>query len=461
MNRTRRTIRRWLPLVLILAAGSVLLAQESQTEEYSGEVLVASLSGDINTGSADYLMDAVENAQKTGRILIIELDTPGGTLNDTQELVKKMLGAKIPLVVFVTPKGAQAASAGTFITMAAHVAVMAPGSRIGAAHPVMMPIIPGGGDHKDKDQDQDQGKKRDYMMEKVTNDTVSFVVAIAKQRGRNQEWAEKSVRESVSITSDQAVKDNVVDLEAEDLADLLEKIDGREVKIDEKTTVNLKTKGATVVRQKMSLKQRLLNFLANPNILMILLALGGLGVMIEFYHPGSIFPGVIGAICLLLAFTSMQILPVNWGGLLLLLVGIGLFIAEVYVTSYGMLGLGGAVCFLVGGILLVDPSSEPHYLDPTLSVDWSVLIPLVVVMAAICILIGYFVVRAQRSKIETGMEGMQGTVGEARSDISAEAGKVFIRGEHWKAVSPENIPAGSKVEVVRVEGLLLHVRKKT
>jgi membrane-bound serine protease (ClpP class) len=348
------------------------------------------------------------------------------------------------LVVFVTPKGAQAASAGTFITMAAHVAVMAPGSRIGAAHPVMMPMIPGGGD--DKDKDQDDGKKRDYMMEKVENDTVSFVVAIAKQRGRNQEWAEKSVRESVSITSDVAVREQVVDLEAEDLADLLEKIDGREVKIDDKTTVRLKTKGAAIVRQKMSLKQRLLNFLANPNILMILLALGALGIMIEFYHPGSIFPGVVGAICLLLAFTSMQILPVNWGGLLLLLVGIGLFIAEVYVTSYGMLGLGGAVCFLVGGIILVDPSSEPHYLDPTLSVDWSVLIPLVVVMAVICILIGYFVVRAQRSKIETGMEGMQGTVGEARSDITAEEGKVFIRGEHWK--------------VVRVEGLLLHVKRK-
>jgi membrane-bound serine protease (ClpP class) len=461
MIRTRCTIRRWFPLVLILAAGSALLAQEQKTE-YSGEVLVASLSGDINTGSADYLMDAVEKAQKTERILIIELDTPGGTLKDTQELVKKMLSAKVPLVVFVTPKGAQAASAGTFITMAAHVAVMAPGSRIGAAHPVMMSMIPGGGGDKGKgkDKDQDAAKQRDYMMEKVTNDTVSFVVAVAKERGRNQEWAEKSVRESVSITSDVAVEENVVDLEAEDLADLLEKIDGREVKISEKTTVTLKTKGAAVVRQKMSLKQRLLNFLANPNILMILMALGALGVMIEFYHPGGIFPGVVGAICLLLAFTSMQILPVNWGGLLLLLVGIGLFTAEVYVTSYGLLGLGGAVCFLVGGIILVDPSAEPHYLDPTLSVDLSLLIPLVVVMAAICILIGYFVVRSQRSKIETGVEGMQGMVGAARSDISAEEGRVFVRGEHWKAVSTESIPAGSKIEVVRVEGLLLHVKKK-
>jgi membrane-bound serine protease (ClpP class) len=461
MIRTRRTIRRWLPVVFILAAGSALLAQEpaqKQETEYSGEVLVASLSGDINTGSADYLMDAIDKAQTSERILVIELDTPGGMLNDTQDLVKKMLGSKVPLVVYVTPKGAQAASAGTFITMAAHVAIMAPGSRIGAAHPVMMPIIPGGGGGEDKDQDKQ--KQQDHMMEKVTNDTVSFVIAIAKQRGRNQEWAEKSVRESVSITSDVAVKDNVVDMEAEDLADLLEKIDGRQVKISEKTTVTLKTKGAAIVRLKMSLKQRLLNFLANPNILMILLALGGLGIMIEFYHPGSIFPGVVGAICLLLAFTSMQILPVNWGGLLLLLVGIGLFIAEVYVTSYGMLGLGGAVCFLVGGILLVDPSSEPHYLDPTLSVDWSVLIPLVVVMALICFLIGYYVIRSQRSKIETGVEGMEGTVGEARSDISAQEGKVFIRGEHWKAVSQESIPAGSKVEVVRVEGLLLHVKKK-
>jgi membrane-bound serine protease (ClpP class) len=458
MIRTRRTIRRWLPIVFILAAGSALLAQEAP-KEYSGEVLVASLSGDINTGSADYLMDAVEKAGKTDRILIIELDTPGGTLNDTQELVKKMLSAKVPLVVFVTPKGAQAASAGTFITMAAHVAVMAPGSRIGAAHPVMMPIMPGTGD--DDEEDKDAAKQRDYMMEKVTNDTVSFVVAIAKERGRNQEWAEKSVRESVSITSDVAVEENVVDMEAEDLADLLEKIDGRVVKISDKITVTLKTKGAEIVRQKMSLKQRLLNFLANPNILAILMALGALGILIEFYHPGGIFPGVVGAICLLLAFTSMQILPVNWGGLLLLLVGIGMFIAEVYVTSYGMLGVGGAICFLVGGIILVDPSTEPHYLDPAMSVDLSLLIPLVVVMALICILIGFFVMRSQRSKIETGTEGMEGTVGEARSDISAGEGKVFIRGEHWQAVSEESIPAGSKVEVVRVEGLLLHVKKKS
>jgi membrane-bound serine protease (ClpP class) len=461
MIRTRRTIRRWLPIVFVLAAGSALLAQEPTQEpktEYSGEVLVASLSGDINTGSADYLMDAVEKAGKTDRILIIELDTPGGTLNDTQELVKKMLSAKVPLVVFVTPKGAQAASAGTFITMAAHVAVMAPGSRIGAAHPVMMPIMPGSGDDE---EDKDKAKQRDYMMEKVTNDTVSFVVAIAKERGRNQEWAEKSVRESVSITSDVAVEENVVDIEAEDLADLLEKIDGRVVKISDKITVTLKTKGAEIVRQKMSLKQRLLNFLANPNILAILMALGALGILIEFYHPGGIFPGVVGAICLLLAFTSMQILPVNWGGLLLLLVGIGMFIAEVYVTSYGMLGVGGAICFLVGGIILVDPSTEPHYLDPAMSVDLSLLIPLVVVMALICILIGFFVMRSQRSKIETGTEGMEGTVGEARSDISAGEGKVFIRGEHWQAVSEESIPAGSKVEVVRVEGLLLHVKKKS
>lgn len=458
MIRTRRTIRRWLPIVLVLAAGSALLAQEPP-KEYSGEVLVATLDGDINTGSAEYLIDAVDKAERTDRILIIELDTPGGELNNTQELVKKMLGSKVPLVVFVRPKGAQAASAGTFITMAAHVAVMAPGSRIGAAHPVMMPLIPGTGD--DKEKDKDAAKQRDYMMEKVENDTVSFATAIAKQRGRNQEWAEKSVRESVSITSDVAVKENVVDMEAEDLADLLEKIDGRQVKISEKITVTLKTKGASIVRQKMSLKQRLLNFLANPNILMILMALGALGVLIEFYHPGSIFPGVVGAICLLLAFTSMQILPVNWGGLLLLLVGIGMFIAEVYVTSYGMLGVGGAICFLVGGIILVDPSTEPHYLDPAMSVDLSLLIPLVVVMALICILIGYYVMRTQRSKIETGMEGMQGTVGEARSDISAEEGKVFIRGEHWKAVSEESIPAGSKVEVIRVEGLLLHVKKKS
>lgn len=489
MIRTRRwmqTTRRFAALTIlamVFGTGAALLARDApdagrgpQTDPQpmaerpgqhqdtplsnalEGQVLVVTIQGGINTGSASYFIEAIDQAEQRGAAcVVLELDTPGGALDQTQNIVKRMLAARVPVVVYVYPKGAQAASAGTFITMAGHVAAMAPGTRIGAAHPVMMSMMPGGGD---EEKNKEKQKQRDYMMEKVTNDTVAFIVGAAKQRGRNVEWAEKAVRESVSITSDKAVELDVVDLEAETLSDLLARIDGREIKIDEKTTTVLRTAGAAIKRKTMSLKQRLLNFLADPNILMILMALGGLGIMMELYHPGTIVPGVVGAICLLLALTSMQVLPVNWGGLVLLLAGIAMFIAEVYVTSYGLLGLGGAVCFLVGGILLVDPSSEPLYQDPTLSVDWSVLIPLVVVMGAGVMLIGYKVVSNQRRKIETGNEAMVGLVGEARSAIGREGGKVFVRGENWQAVSDEDIPAGAKVEVVQIEGLKLHVRRK-
>jgi membrane-bound serine protease (ClpP class) len=470
MIKTRKLVRKYTRRMLavivvgmLISMGSSLWAQQEASESSNDlqpttNVLAITISGDINTGSASYILDAIDEAEKVNfSCLLIELDTPGGGLDQTQDIVKKMLNSRVPIIVYVSPRGAQAASAGTFITMAAHVAVMAPGTRIGAAHPVFMPMFPGQGD---EDDNKEKAKKRDYMMEKVENDTVSFVVGIAKQRGRNQEWAEKSVRESVSITSDEAVKINVVDFEIGSVAALLAKVDGQEIKIDESKTVVLKTQGAKIESRKMTLKQRLLNFLANPNIMMILMTLGGLGLLMEFYHPGSIFPGVIGVICLLMALTSMQILPVNWGGLVLILVGIALFIAEAYVTSYGLLGVGGAICFLVGGILVIDPSTEPHYLDPAMAVDWSVLITLVVTMGLIFVYIGYYVVKSQRSKIETGVDGMQGLVGEARSDISADEGMVFVRGEIWKAVSKEPITKGSKIEIVAVDGLLLQVRKK-
>jgi membrane-bound serine protease (ClpP class) len=459
MTRTRKWMRRNKRLGLLLPlSGCLMLAFSAfSAEEETGRISVITIAGSINSGSADYVMSNIENAEKRNdACLILELDTPGGVLNDTENMVKKMMSAKIPVVVFVWPKAAQAASAGTFITLAAHVAAMAPGTRIGAAHPVPMFSVP-----DDKDENKKKSEQRDFMVEKVENDTVSFIVGVAKERKRNEAWAEKSVRQSVSITADVAVSEKVVDLIADSMDDLLQKIDGREIRLDEKTTVTLKTKGVPIQRHGMTLKQRLLNFLADPNILFILFALGAIGILMEFYHPGGIFPGAVGAICLLLAFTSMQILPVNYGGLILMLVGIGLFVAEVYVTSYGLLGIGGTVLFLAGGILLVDPASgaEPYYIDPGFSVQWSVLIPMALTMAALFFYIGYFVIRSQRRKSECGMEGMLGLIGEARSEIKKEGGHVFVHGEIWKAESEEVIPAGSSIQVVRMEGLKLFVKK--
>jgi membrane-bound serine protease (ClpP class) len=447
-------------------AGAESTPVADSTDEWGkrkAQIAVIEIKGGIFSGTAEYVANAVERAEREKyQCLLIEMDTPGGALDETQEIVKSMLSARVPIVVFVTPKGAQAASAGTFITMAGHVAAMAPGTRIGAAHPVSIGIMPGtpGGDDEDKEKKKQRETQDAIMNEKITNDTVSFIQGIAKERGRNAEWAEKAVRESVSITSDEAVKIKVVDLEAENLDDLLELIDGRQIKLDKKTTVTLHTKGAKLDRWEKSLKQRLLGALGNPNLLMILFLIGLGGIAMEFYHPGAIVPGVVGALCLLLAMISMQVLPVSMGGLLLVLAGIGLMIAEAFVVSYGLLGIGGGVLLVLGGIMLVDPASQPHYMDPTLTVDWTVLIPTVVVLGLGLVLIGYKVVSTQRKKVKTGSEGMNGLVGEARSEINQEGGQVFVRGELWKAVSPEIIPKGSMVEVVSLDGLTLHVKIK-
>ncbi len=434
----------------------------------TGRVAVIQIKGGIFQGVAEFVIDAIDRAEKGAmECLVIELDTPGGRLDSTQEIVKRMLSARVPMVVFVSPKGAQAASAGTFVTMAGHLACMAPGTRIGAAHPVFMgPTLPGIPGREENEDQKEENKKRtaeqmEIMMEKATNDTVAFAVGIAKLRGRNQDWAEKAVRESVSITADRAVQMDVVDLRVETLELLLDAIHGRTVNLDEKTEVTLHTRNAGIDRWNMSPKQKLFTFLSDPNVfwLLLLLGIGGLGM--EFYHPGSIFPGAIGALCLLLAAISSQVLPLNLGGLVLVLLGIGLMIAEVYVTSYGMLGLGGAVLLVLGGILVVDPASEPHYMDPSLGVDWSVLVPTVVALGSAFLYIGYYVVRSQRRRLETGSEGMLGLVGEARSGIDSEGGRVFVRGELWKAVSEKPIQAGSRIVVKKVEGLRLHVEEKS
>jgi len=441
------------------------LSPELKVEELSGPVAKIRIEGGIFLGTADYLRDAIGRAEQEGFVcLLVELDTPGGALDETQEMVKAMLSAEVPVVVFVAPKGAQAASAGTFITMAGHVAAMAPGTRIGAAHVVMMSMIPsgvGGGDESAEEK-RKRGDQQAIMNEKVTNDTVAFIQSIAKERGRNATWAEKAVRESVSITADEALDEDVIDLVAENEGDLLEQLDGRVVQLSKKRAVRLKTNGAEIRRFEKSLKQRLLGGLAHPNLLFILFLLGLGGIAMEFYHPGMIVPGAVGAICLLLALISMQLLPVSWGGLLLVLAGLGLIIGEVYVTSYGLLGAGGAILMLLGGIMIIDPASQPHYMDPNLKVDWSVLIPTVLVLVGSFMFVGYMVVRNQRKKIRTGAEGMEGELGRVRSEVTPEGGRIFVRGEIWSARCEEgSIPEGGQVEVLKLEeGLILRVKVK-
>ncbi len=392
----------------------------------------------INPATADFISESLRAARdESAAALIVELDTPGGLLESTKEIVKEFLGAPIPVVVYVAPGGAGAASAGVFITMAAHIAAMAPGTHIGAAHPV-------GGQGEDIGGD---------MREKVENFTASLSKSIAQERGRNIEWAEKAVRESVSITESEAVELKVVDLIATDRTDLLRQIDGREVTIHG-TTQKLAVAGAHIVERQMRLKQKVLNALANPNVAYLLMMAGLLGLYVEFTHPGVFFPGVAGAICLLLAMAALQVLPIDYSGLALIVLGIGLLIAELFMPSFGTLGVGGIVAFVLGSLLLFDTSQSDLVLDP------NIVYAAAATFGGFTFAVGYLIVRTQRKPAALGSEGLIGKRGEVRQAIvPPAAGKVFVYGEYWTAIADEPLPAGTPVTVQRVDGLRIKVRR--
>jgi membrane-bound serine protease (ClpP class) len=347
-----------------------------------------------------------------------------------------MLTAQIPIIVYVAPSGSRAGSAGVFITMAAHIAAMAPGTNIGAAHPVQM------------------GEKIDDKMEaKILNDTVAYIKTIAKQRGRNEQWAEKAVRESVSVKEDEALKLGVIDLVSPSLEDLLRSIDGRRVEISPGNVITLKVKGVETKDIKMSFRDQLLSIISNPNIAYILLMLGIYGLFFELANPGVILPGVIGGICLILAFFALQMLPINYAGVALILLGIILFIAEVKITSYGMLSVAGVISLLLGSIMLIDSPAE------FLQISFvKFILPVVLVSAAFFLFALIMVVRAHRRRPTTGKEGLIGRIGVATVDLKPE-GVVEIRGELWNAVAEEEIKAGEKVQVKEMDGMKVRVIK--
>jgi membrane-bound serine protease (ClpP class) len=348
-----------------------------------------------------------------------------------------MLGAPVPVMVYIGPSGAGAGSAGVFITMAAHVAAMAPGTNIGAAHPVA-----GGGQ-----------EVKGVMGEKIENFTASFSESIAQKRGRNTEWAIQAVRKSVAITEKEALKINVIDIVARDIDDLLKQADGRKIDIDGHKH-ELALKNVRVMRHEMSLKQKVLNTIADPNIAYLLMMAGILGLYMEFAHPGVIFPGVAGAICLLLAFASLQLLPINYTGLVLVILGIALLVGEAFYPSFGVLGIGGIISLTLGSLLLFDtPMSD-------FGVDRSIVFTAVGTLGSFVLAISYLVFRSQKAKPTLGIQGLIGEVGEVRDKLSP-VGRVFVHGEYWKAEAEKEIDTGEKVEVVGVEGMVLKVRRAT
>jgi membrane-bound serine protease (ClpP class) len=418
-----------------------------------GVVWVVTLDDEIiNRGTRDYYIEAMEKAaaDPSVRALVLVLDTPGGSLQSTREIVKAMLISEIPLIIYVSPKGSRAASAGTFITMAAHVAAMAPATNIGAAHPVMM-AAPGMGG-----EDEDAEKKRDSeaaMLEKVTNDSVAFIRNVAEQRGRNPDWAEQAVRDSVSIQATEAVELNVVDLEAASLDELLKAIDGREIKISEERSVVLRTSGQ-VEHIEMTTAQRVLTMLTHPNVTYLLMALAALGFYLEFNNPGMIVPGVVGAIALLLAAFGLSAIPVNLLALVFVLIGFGCLFAEVYFPSYGLLTVGGAVSLAFGGLFLVKKSPEFN-----VGVSPEVVL-FVVVLSLLCVgLVAWLVWRGHKRQVMGGSEGMVGAQGKVTVAIPGgyDLGRVFVHSEIWQARAPRAIAVGSRVRVVGIDGMEVQV----
>lgn len=399
------------------------------------EVVVASYEGVINPVAAEYLHDALASAQEGGaQALIIRLDTPGGLDTSMRLIIKDITGATIPVVAYVSPSGGRAASAGVFITMAAHIAAMAPGTNIGAAHPVAM-----GGGEMDK-----------TMKEKVENDSVAYIKSIAEQRGRNVAWAEDAVRKSVAVTEREALKLKIIDLVAEDLPALLKQLDGRTAILQAGPAV-LHTGGATVREFPMDVRLELLKVLSDPNIAYLLMTIGTIGILAELYNPGAILPGIVGAISLILAFYSFQSLPVNYAGVLLVILGIVFFILEATVTSYGLLAIGGIISMVLGSLMLIKTDAE------FLQLSWGMIVP-VVAFAAICtLLIVGMAVRAMRRQPTTGSEGMVGTIGVAKTPLTPR-GQLSIHGELWEAISEQPLQPGEQAEVTRVEGLKLYVR---
>ena len=425
--------RRLVPLLVLLLAGALV---SNPAAAAPAPVATIQIDGVISPVTVRLVEAAVARAQsERAGALVILLDTPGGLERSMRLICQRLLNAEIPVIVYVAPTGARAASAGVFITMAAHVAATAPATNIGAAHPVAV----GGGVDKES-------------MKKIENDAAAFARTIATERGRNAEWAERAVRQSVSITEREAVKLKVVDLIADSVPDLLEKIDGRGVKTA-KGPVTLQTKGATVTAIEIGFRDRILNVITDPNVAYILMMLGMLGLFFELSNPGVVLPGVIGGISLILAFFAFQSLPINYAGLLLILFGIVLLVAEIKIVSHGILAIGGIVAMSLGSLMLFDAP------EVGFRVSWRVIVPTVGATAGMFLFVVAAGVRALTARSTVGAPAMVGQTGVARSPLSPE-GQVLVQGELWRAVARGTpVEEGVRVRVVGVNGLTLTVEK--
>jgi membrane-bound serine protease (ClpP class) len=396
------------------------------------------VDGAINPVVVEYIDKAIQQAEAVGaEALVIELDTPGGLMNSTHEIVKDILAARVPVIIYVAPAGSRAGSAGVYITMASHIAAMAPGTNIGSAHPVS---IDGSSD------------STEVMMEKVVNDAVAHIRSVAEKRGRNMEWAEKAVRESANLTEREALEHGVIEYIVPTCDSLLRVIDGTVIDVNGRQKT-LRTRNARIISFDMTWRQKALYTLSDPNVAYFLMMLAMLGIMGEMYHPGTIIPGVVGGICLLLTFYSFQMLPVNYVGIFLIIFAIILFLLEIKVPSYGILTIGGIISFVVGSIMLLDRSI------PFLRISWELIVTAAIMTTLFFVFALTMVIRAQRRQPATGKEGLVNEEGIAIENL-ALTGRVEVHGEIWQAVSSERVKKGSRVVVVGVDPKYLRLTVK-
>ena len=425
-------------LLLLLVALAVLATACGGPGGPEGAVHVLKADGDVNPVMARYIDRGIDQAEDANAVaVVIELDTPGGLMTSMEDIVKRIEKDRIPVIVHVSPRGAKAASAGTFITMAANIAAMAPSTRIGAASPV------GAGG---EDIEGTMGKK-------VTEDAVAYAKSIANYRGRNAEWAEQAVREAVSATETEAVDLNVVDLVADDLFSLLEAVDGREVQLVDRS-VTLATKDAPIVHNNMNFAERFLDIISDPNIAFLLLSLGSIAIFFAIINPDQIFPGVFGAIALIMAFFSLSVLPFNWAGLILIFLAFALFAAEIFVTSGGILGIGGVVALVLGGLLLTWGN------PPEFQVNRWLVISMAGTAGAFFLFVVTSIIRIRRQPAVTGLTTLIGRRAVARSSLDPD-GMVFVDGEYWRATVEEgSVEEGEELVITAIEGLKLTVKKQ-
>lgn len=398
------------------------------------KVMAVDVDGMVHPVTTEIVGSALAQAKRDGaELVIVRLNTPGGLMDAMRDTISEIIASPVPVVTYVEPSGSRAASAGFFILQAGDVAAMAPGTNTGAAHPVAM-----------------GGEMDAVMKQKVENDAAAYLRSICTKRGRNSALAETAVRESKSFTEREALDQRLIDLVAPNEADLLSMLNGRSITRFDGSKVALHTTGASVDVYQRTLRQKIIAAVADPNIALVLLVLGALGVYVEFSSPGLIAPGIVGAIMVLLGLSALSVLPINWLGAALLLLAFTLFVLEAKFTSHGILGIGGAVSMVLGAVLLVNGPI------PEMRVHWSTAIGLALPFSAITVMLLSLVVRARHNKVVTGVEGMVGTVGSAITELAPE-GKVFVRGEYWDAVAPRPVAAGAQVRIKAIEKLKLTV----